>query len=236
MNLNEWIKWVRNEVRLAQRYAENSVQENWEYVIARKSLQKIFERMDGIPDIKFENVRDHIIDLLYDRPLTPILNVDSEWDLPQEHEAYKFYQCNRYPSLSKRVYTDGSEKYVDSKRYICININDSNENWIGGIGGRILEEMHPIIFPYMPSATPIKVFMDKFLYHKEREDDKAYDTMAVTHFMMPDETIEEVHRFFKITEKKDNHENILASVEEITKNEYFFRKRAYIEREEKDEK
>lgn len=177
-------------------------------------------------DIDFDSFRSYLTDLLYEQVLTPIYE-DGYWVLDTKSDGFERYHNIRRPSLLKLITEKPSRiKYIDTSRYVCIDINDPKKTWTGGIGGRILEEMVPLTFPYTPSTMPIKVFVERFLYHDDIP--MEYDTLAVTHFKMPDGEIKEVYRFFKADYQRGCVlTRAVPEWVEITKTEYFNRKAKY---------
>lgn len=224
--------WAYREATLMANATEDE-QEKKLYLNAYSAvnqLAKVAEENSGIP---FEKLRDTVINMLFWQPLAPIEEDDESWELVDDSDGFKQYQCLRYPSLFKGVEEDtGKIRYVDQQRYVCIDINDPKQCWTGGIGAKILEETLPITFPYEPFATPIKVYMDRFLYHYNMAAPKdAFDSIAVTHFGMPDGQLMEIHRFFKQEYKRgDAKTQLEPELVEITRTEYFSRKKAYQER------
>lgn len=187
----------------------------------------------------FDRIRTMMLNLLYKKPLTPIEDTDDCWELIFESNDFNRYRCVRYNSLQKGVHHQtGKVVYTDWNRYICVDINDPKKGWTGGIGARILDETLPIIFPYEPLDMPIKVYMDQFSYYSIPEEaENHFDTVAVTHFGLPNGDLMEVHRYFKQVQHKDIFdETLTTNLEEITKEEYFARKKRYLDRKKKKEK
>lgn len=215
MDNKKFIDWARNECRI-------KIEENNDLSIPLTAVMTSFIRINEEftkKGLTFEDYRDILTKLLYKRPLTPIDGDIIYWEQIDVKGNEEIWQCLRYPSLYMRerkiegeVYND----YTDTNRYVCVNVNNPNQVWTGGIGKMVLDEMDPIIFPYMPAEQPIRIYMENFLYHKDKESvDNEFDTFAVLYFRYPDGTMKEVKRFFKIT----NDETI-----EIGQQEYAQRK------------
>lgn len=211
------IDWAKREVEIAKE-KEPALKDalNISSGILAEIVQASQEKC-----IDFNSLRTIISNLMFWQPLSPIEDTDDIWELVDDKDGFEQYQCLRYPGLFKGIKkTEGKEevRYVDSDRYVCIDINHPDQMWTGGIGGKLLEEIVPIKFPYMPGGK-IKVYMENLKYHKDNE---FVDTAAVMYFRMPEGDMIEVKRFFKIL----NGETI-----EIDKHEYFARKAKTMEDE-----
>lgn len=172
-------------------------------------------------------IRDIFMDLFLKKPLTPIEDDEDVWEQhdDQHQNDIKIYKCKRYPSLWKQIKSDGSIDYLDKRRCICMDINDPECVWTGGIGAKIFYEMYPLTLPYTPPSIPIKIFIDRFFYH-ENDKTEYHDTIGVTHFQMPDGNLIEVHRYFKLSYHEGaSKTHFQPEYVEITKTEYFTRKR-----------
>ena len=128
------------------------------------------------------------------------------------------YQCKRMPSLFKYVYGDGTVKYHDNDLSYCVDINNPNVTYSSRLGGEIVDEMYPIIMPYMPSK-PIKVYCEDFLVDKKNGD---FDTVGVFYALKTENGKQEkieINRFFREPEGDEE-----GSWIEISKEEYYERK------------
>lgn len=238
-NLKEW---MYQETTLMVNSADTDAKKHL-YLNAFSAAQSITKAAEVCPDITFEELRNVVIDLLFQKPLSPIEDVEESWRPMYEvvTNNRKVYQCVRYPSLYKEMHlVTGEVRHMDSDRYICVDINNPNRTWTGGIGARILEEMCPITFPYMPDDMPIKVYMEEFAYHKsENIPEHWIDTMGITYFRMPDGKMIEVNRFFKAAYPRESSKTqVIPGSIEIPKREYLTRKAAWenrLKKEAKDE-
>lgn len=250
MDINNFEKWAKNEIDYLKMSASKENREKisnlcYNAYFILLSLCKSLE--DERHEVSFEELRDTFLDLLYGRVLTPIEDISKVWTRVHENNGQIIYQCLRYPSLCKLVdVTTNEVRYSDQNRYVCININDPNDIWTGGIGGGILDEVLPIQFPYKPEDTPIKVYIEKFLYHKkEWSKSTDWDTIGITYIQRPGEPPLQVYRFFKDNGCKDPNIPTIAlesqqlhsdeiytpEIIEITKAEYFSRKAAVEKRD-----
>lgn len=230
----EWdnlLEWISNEAKLASQNNEKV----GEMLISIVDVLKMLEKDSVRTHITFYTYRQYITDLLYQKPLTALTGEEEEWEYAgvdkETQNEHIHIRCNkRWPFLYRReVITYDNKKtrsytYTDTKRSVCVNVNNLNEMWTGGIGQKLLDEMIPIEFPYVVNMEPIRIYMEKFLYHEENQDPvtPTYDTFAVMCFRKPNGEIIDVKKFFKIDE---GNEAI-----EITKQEYFQRKKKVMER------
>lgn len=216
MNKNELEKfrqWAVRELSIAMNSTEDELTKKI-CLDAEFLIISMYHQMEEEPEEMFEKFRNILSNLLFSKVLTPIEDIPDNWDLLGSSEKATLYQCNRYQNLLKRVDAKtGEVSYHDTKRYICVNINDLKDTWIGGIGSVLLNEKMPITFPYTPEDTKIRVYMEKFSYYDEEDD---FDTISVLTFGKPNENIIDVYRFFK--------KDVKGELVEITKSEYFGRK------------
>lgn len=147
------------------------------------------------------------------RPLRDIQDVDDVWnEVCDLSEDVKEYQCSRMSSLFKKVYPDGSVKYNDIDRAVCVNVDNPNDVFYG-YGCRILDEVLPIEMPYLPSSKQYKIYCKEFLYDEGRGD---FDTLGVLYAISPEGEQINIGRYFK--DVKDE-----PSWVEIQEDEYFYR-------------
>ena len=114
-------------------------------------------------------------------------------------------------SLFKDVYTDGTVKYNDVNRCICVNKGDpKNIGWYNGFINQLINERYPISMPYSPPSKPFVVYRTEGLSDPKNGD---YDTMGVWYVDKPDGTRDVIERFFKEDENG-------PSFVEISREEY----------------
>lgn len=161
---------------------------------------------DGHSGYSINVTKEILLRLINNMPLTAIEETDDWMKLPDafnKRGAIECYQSTRYSSLFKNVYSDGSIKYNDCDRVICVDINNPNETYSSGLASRILDEILPISMPYYPQTNKIKVYCEDFLTDKKNGD---FDTVGIFYAVMPDSERIEINRFFK--ESTDNWEEI----------------------------
>lgn len=145
------------------------------------------------------------------KPLFPIQEdevIDERYEMNGQH----LYDYKRYSGLFKRVYPDGRVEYGDVHMAVGVNIDDECE-YYSGLVDRVVQDIHPIKFPYLPPTIPYKVYAEDFLVNPKYGD---YDTTGFFYMIEPDGTRVEINRFFK----EDSFEFV-----EITKEEYEERKK-----------
>lgn len=145
------------------------------------------------------------------KPLFPIQEdevIDERYEMNGQH----LYDYKRYSGLFKRVYPDGRVEYGDVHMAVGVNIDDECE-YYSGLVDRVVQDIHPIKFPYLPPTIPYKVYAEDFLVNPKYGD---YDTTGFFYMIEPDGTRIEINRFFK----EDGFEFV-----EITKEEYEERKK-----------
>lgn len=166
-----------------------------------------------------------LMQLLNGECLTPIEDREEDWIFVEgfdpgagtDNPGYTIFQCNRYPSLFKKIIYDKKDgdniiEFNDVSRIVCIDIN-SKKTYTGGMGHMVINELLPIKMPYIP-LTKIKVFTESFKYHKDSGD---YDTIGVLHYRTSEGQLGDIMRFFK--EDPTTHNMV-----EINNTEYFSRK------------
>lgn len=225
-------EWAKAETDLL--IEESSEEAGKLYSTAFSAFQTLASTVEEDPSINFGKLRDVMINLLFHQPLSPIEDVEESWELLNEdpEDTIKLYQCVRHSTLYKEVdETSESTRYIDTGRYVCVDVNCAKRCWTGGIGAKILEEMYPIKFPYTPCTPPIRVYMERFRYHEDPEETEwgdFDDTLAVTHIQLPDGELIEVFRFFKQMYKRGSGKTQFEpDIFEIDKTEYFSRKAAW---------
>ena len=220
--------WAEKEVNLAckreRELCENK--EGWDfgcacYESALKALKSLAE--DGHSGYSM-SITKHILNRLIDhKPLTPIEDTDDAWtELYGMTDNCRKFICNRLSSLSKYIYEDGTVKYSDINRIICVDINNSSNCWSNRFITRLIDELYPIKMPYMPESKQYKVYCEDFLTDRKNGD---FDTIAVFYVKFPDGTTKDINRYFK---------DVPNGWEEIDSYEYMSRVDMHNEREEKE--
>lgn len=227
--MSNMLDWAKREVEIAcKKENPNRKEGEFDYGCAcYESALKAFESLcdDGHSGFSIKMTKS-ILDRLLDRkPLTPIEDTDDIWnECVRGKGCPKTYQCKRMSSLFKNVYADGTVKYDDVDRSYCVDINNRNCTYSSGLVRRIIDKMFPITMPYMP-GKPIKVYCEDFLTDKKNGD---FDTVGVLYAIKTEDGNQErieINRFFREPEGDEE-----GSCTEISKEEYYERKEAAIDR------
>ena len=118
-------------------------------------------------------------------------------------------------SLWKKIYPDGSIRYIDNDRVVVYCADHSTVGWYSGGIARLIHEMFPITMPYWPESKPYKVYVYEGLTDPKNGD---YDTTAVFYVIKPDGERVDINRYF------DN----IGDTREITKEEYQEREKRFV--------
>lgn len=213
------LKWAENEIEIVRNNLKNSPEEEKgenDYILGcYESALKAFKSLveDQHSGMSISITKSILIRLLEGRPLNDIQDADEVWnEVDILNKELKEYQCSRMSSLFKKVYPDGSVKYNDIDRAVCVNVDDPRDVF-HGYGCRILDEMLPIEMPYSPSSKQYKIYCKEFLYD---EDGGDFDTLGVLYAISPEGEQINIGRYFK--DVKDE-----PGFVEIQEDEYFYR-------------
>ena len=213
------LNWAENEIDIARNILKNSPEEERNensyilgcYESALKAFKSLIDDQHSGTSISI--TKSILIRLIEGRPLNDIQDVEDVWDeVGFFNDDVKAYQCSRMSSLFKKVYPDGTVKFYDIDRAVCVNV-DNPRNVFHGYGCTILDEMLPIEMPYSPSSKQYKVYCKEFLYD---EDGGDFDTLGVLYAISPDGDQINIGRYFK--DDKNN-----PSWTEIQEDEYLYR-------------
>ena len=176
---------------------------------------------DGHNGLSLERTKYILYNLIEHIPLTPIMDTDDTWDIPEidSDSNRRCYQCKRLTSLFKYVYNDGSIKYFDTGRFQCIDIGNDTFPYYSSTVSKIMNDMFPFSMPYV--QKPFKVYINKFLYDPKNGD---VDTFHLIYMIDSDDNKIDLNRYFKISDDSDN------GYIELNIFEYNHRKRCYSRR------
>lgn len=194
------LDWAKKEVQIAcereRRVSGDSGE--WNYGVAcYESALKAFESLlgDGHSECSI-GITKQILNRLIDvKPLTPIKDTDDVW-----YERTIFFddkvsfQCKRMSSLFKNVYKDGTVKYTDNDRFICVDFEDPSNCWRNGFVNSIMYDIYPIEMPYVPKNKPYKVICRELLTDRKNGD---FDTIGILTVKEPDGSEKTIGRYFK---------------------------------------
>ena len=219
-------EWAEREVQIAcKRENPDRKEGEWDYGCAcYESALKAFNSLmeDGHSGTSIGFTKQILNRLIDGKSLTPIEDTEDIWnECVRTDREYTTYQCKRMSSLFKYVYPNGSVKYSDVDRIVCIDFY-SGSTYHSGFISRIVDEMYPITMPY--SANGIyKVYCVDFLYDLKNGD---FDTIAIKYIITPEDKVVGIHRYFKESD---------SGFIEIDWNEYMARLRKSKKRGEKSD-
>ena len=199
------IEWAENEVKIAcAKEAPDRKEGEFDYgCCCYESALKAFRSLcdDGHSGFSIR-ITQRILNRLMDgKPLTPIENTPEIWNRLNEHphgDLIEEYQCFRMGSLFKHVYKDGSIKYTDIERGICVNSHNEDDTYGFGLVSDILDKMCPITFPYSPPNGRYRVYVEQFLAYPEEDTKNDFNTVGVLFIKSPDtDQILPVRQYYK---------------------------------------
>lgn len=222
MSMSEWAK---REVEIAcERERLVSKEENeWDYGCAcYESALKAFNSLceDGHSGYSIQLTKSILDRLIDGKPLTPIEDTEDVWndisDISGLRGEKVNYQCKRMGSLFKDVYADGTVKYSDVERILCVDEHNSKNTWFSGKVCKVIDELIPITMPYMPDSKPIKVYCEELLTDHKNGD---FDTLGILYAIMPDGKQIDIDKFFKESENGWDEINMDEYNERIEKHQ-----------------
>lgn len=196
------LEWARREVELAcEKENPNRKEGEWDYGCAcYESALKAYECLinDGHSGYSF-GVTKHILNRLMDHiPLTSLEDRDEDWikdeSLSPSDKEYESYQHVRRGSLWKYVYPDGKVEFRDYDRARSVNNDSPNSLWCSGLTTKIVHELYPIKFPYMPQKEPYILYEEEYLTDPKNGD---FDTIDMIEIKTPEGDVVPVDRYFK---------------------------------------
>lgn len=139
-----------------------------------------------------------LIKLLNDVPLSPILENDDSWvDVADFHgpdSKERTFQNARRSSLFKNIDENGVVSYSDVDRVVAIDAK--GHGWHNGMISKIVNEMFPIAFPYMPACEPYKVYMEEYLDKSYEGDGGDYNAIEIKYVKTPEGDKVDINRYF----------------------------------------
>lgn len=195
------MEWAEREIKIACKKENPDRKEGeWDYGYAcYESALKAFKSLmeDGHSGFSIGVTKNILVRLIEGKPLTPIEDTEDVWEkCNHEKDDYDTYQCNRMYSLFKYVYEDGTVKYSDNNRIVCVDYYTGVTYGFGFITNMV-NEMFPITMPYL-GGEAYKVYTSDFLYDENNGD---FDTIKIHHILKPDGEKIPVYRYFKSSEE-----------------------------------
>lgn len=155
------------------------------------------------------------------KPLVPLTGEEDEWSELEVINGQVYQHNKRYPSLCKKICADGTIKFSDHNRVSCYDAilleDGSRVYWGSGIVTRLMDDLYPITFPYMPDELYVAV--EEILSDPRNGD---FDTICIHDVQFSDGSKMNLSRYFG--EFEDGWK-------EITEDEWTLRKQLAKERE-----
>ena len=157
---------------------------------AYKSLLK-----DGHSGMSWAFTTNVLNRMMQHKVLTPLRGTDDEWHECEirNEDGVVDYQNVRQTSLFKHVHPDGTVTYNDVDRVVCKDAEDGGIHHFG-LCTRVVDEMFPITFPYMPGNKSYKV-VDRIFSSTGKHGE--FDTVGILRVECPDGTVKLVDRYYK---------------------------------------
>lgn len=157
------------------------------YKSALKAYKSLCE--DEHSGYSFGITKNILIRLMEGQPLTPITDEDfgntnirfeSDEDL-NKRGLKSSVQCPRMSSLFREETLDGKVSYHDVDRAYFIDIENPSDTYGSWCG--FIDELFPIIMPYMPKKGKYKIYAQTFLTDKKHGD---FDTKGIFYVITPE--------------------------------------------------
>ena len=155
--------WAEREVEIFLENLKKSIKEDDDFKYSESIYNdalKVYKLLmsQGHSGFSYSTVCYILKKLMTNIPLTAITGKDEEWTpTPCEvSESFKLFQNIRHYSLFKEVYTDGTVRYTDVDRYVCIDM-ETNGNFSFRKAEDILDGLFPITMPYEPKEEQFKI-------------------------------------------------------------------------------
>lgn len=185
------------------------------YKSALKAFKSLLE--DGHSGCSWGFTTNVLTRLMNNRPLSPLTGTDDEWAESgiKNDDGQRDFQNIRCSAVFKTIMPDGTVKYHDSDRIICID-EETNDRHHFGLSSREVDERFPITFPYIPSSKPYEVY-DRTFDHVNAEPG-CFDTIGVISIKTPEGEIIPVQKYYKETD---------GGIVQISEAEYYQRLHKY---------
>lgn len=185
-------KWAENEVELAIKDIDEEDMDRMKviYNSALKAYESLID--DRHSGLTFSIVKSILMDLLDERPLSPIEESDDLWEEVEEN----WYQCKRAPYLFKVIDEKGNMTYTDLKRVEGVTTeNGTNYVHYNSFTRKMIDDLYPITFPYLPLKKPYEVRYIEFIYQ-----DVHY--ISFGRLTTPEGKHEQLYGYFKLVDDK----------------------------------
>lgn len=189
----DMLEWAKKEVELVK---NREKEDSGYYTSCCDSALRAFEQLcnDGHSGMSISITKNILNKLIDGIPLTPIEDTEDAFDsegYPGYNEEYMSHQCIRRSALFKHVYKDGTVKYSDVDRIVCVNLKNPNVTYSSSTVRDIIDELYPITMPYIFKGY-IKVYCEDFLTDEKNGD---YDTEGILYAILPNGEKKYINRF-----------------------------------------
>ncbi len=218
----EITSWAANEVNVVKEQNKLKVHEDFDRDKYNNSLDtaldmfKVYHKhLDDKKKLDAQFVYLTLMQLLRKQPLAPINDTDEDWNMVKHiPEVGSLYYHKRLPTLTKMIRElDHATIYHDIGRYYAIdigsrigvipnnpNVDDVPHTYVGGLPGKILDDIFPITFPYFPINKYV-------IYTHVIYDNNSGDTyLAILKITTPENEKMDVNRYFKQKQFATNDE------------------------------
>lgn len=194
------LEWAENEIAIASKGDESTTDTEFDYAkhcfdSALKAYKSLLD--DNHSGASWGITRQILTRFLNSVPLTPIEDTEDVWEDCSQFFDKPKWQCKRCSSFFKEYDEEGNVIYEDNSRTVCIDTNGSG--WHNGLASMIVDEMFPIMMPYMPADKPFKIYREEYC---SKGNDGEKDIVVFTHIIKPDGIRVEVGRYFKEVNNK----------------------------------
>lgn len=208
--MNSEKSWAELEIERACNREKEMCEHDYTYVCGcYESALKAYKSLeeDGHSGLSISFTKMILDRLIEHLPITPLEDLEEDWELVDEYNDEKSYQHKRYSGLFKTINKDNKIRYNDVNKSYAVDVDNPHASYYNGLINSIITEMFPIKFPYYPIGS-IKVFCETFLVDPKNGD---YDTKGILYGIAPHGERIEINKFF-------HEEN--GEFKEINKEEY----------------
>lgn len=196
------IDWARREVSLI-RDIEKRRLECWEFEEVAECYDAALEAFESLLQprpmyLDMDTTKNILNRLLNYKPLSPIEDIDDEWEdavviRESSGKQQVRYIHKRMESLYKYINANGSVGFIDLSQFQFVSL-DSSALYPCDFLREVVGKMYPISMPYTPMDGPITVYVQQFLVDQRNKD---FDTMMILYVVKPDGVRYDVNRYFR---------------------------------------
>ena len=212
-------EWARREMELKCERSNNFKELNDACLAAFDAYVSLHKNITRKKHIDYAMIM--LERLLEKKPLTPISEED-EWNClghreDDNNKIYKLYVCERYSSLRKCEYEDGTVKYSDLDRVVGVDVGDPENEFNCLVLTNLVDEVLPIRLPYYPLMEKHKVYCETITLLQYPSAIRKFDFLAVKAIVEPgiEGSYVDINRYFYFP---SDYEVIEISKEDFDKN------------------